>query len=147
MITTFPEFRIAIFGFLTAFVWEMWQLPLYETSGMAMFDMVKGCSLASLGDAGIMVFAYAVTSWFCGSRRWLISPTAKSISFYLAAGLAVTVIVEHIALRVPFGWQYDEAMPMVPILEIGLVPALMWIIVPLVTLGLAKMENIASPID
>ena len=65
-----PEIHIAVFGFLTAFVWEMWQMPFYDQSGLNFTDMVKGCSLGSFGDAGLMVFAYYTAGKLAGTRHW-----------------------------------------------------------------------------
>lgn len=133
-----PELRIAVFGFLAAFVWEMWQMPFYESEGLDYVRVVRGCTLASIGDAGIMVFAYWIASTFGKNRFWLHSPTVKSVAIYLAAGEVITIAVEHIALNVPFGWRYADTMPIVPVIGIGLLPFAMWIIVPCATLALAR---------
>lgn len=137
-IVSAPESRIALLGFLVSFVWEMWQLPYYQTHNMELSQMVGNCTLASVADAGIMVFAYLVAGWRSGQRHWLASPTVKHFAFYLATGLIVTIIIEHIATAVPFGWRYGENMAVIPGIETGLVPVLMWIVVPLVTFGIAR---------
>lgn len=134
-----PEFRIAIFGFLTAFVWEMWQMPFYDQSGLNFTDMVKGCSLGSFGDAGLMVFAYYTAGKLAGTRHWLIRPRKTAIAVYLAAGLLITFGVEQMAIRSEIGWEYDKLMPREPLFGTGLVPLVMWIFVPLVTLWLARL--------
>lgn len=136
-----PETRIAIFGFLAAFFWEMWQMPFYRTAGSTVADAVQGCTLASLGDAGIMVFAYLLTARAVGDRRWLVRRTGQRIAIFLVIGLVVTIGIEHVALRVPFGWRYAESMPVEPLFGTGLVPIIMWIVVPLVTLWLATLRE------
>ncbi|MEO1169961.1 MAG: hypothetical protein AAFW97_14750 [Pseudomonadota bacterium] len=133
-----PEVQIALFGFLAAFLWEMWQMPFYDQSGLAFMDMVKGCSLGSLGDAGIMVFAYKVAAGVVGSRDWIADLPRKAVLAYLATGLLITVAIEHIAINVGFGWRYGDLMPREPLLGTGLVPVVMWIVVPLVTLWLVR---------
>lgn len=133
-----PEMRIAVFGFLAAFVWEIWQMPFYESEGMTYIQVVRGCTLASIGDAGIMVLAYSAASTFSKNRFWLESPPITTAAIYLVAGGIVTVAVEHIALNLPFGWRYADTMPMVPVIGIGLLPFAMWIIVPSVALVLAR---------
>jgi uncharacterized membrane protein YeiB len=141
MITRTAEFRIALFGFLAAFVWEMWQMPFYDQSGLTFMNMVQGCSLGSLGDAGIMVCAYCIAAWTGRSRQWLASPTPRALAVYLATGLIITIAIEHIAINFQFGWRYGYMMPVEPIFGTGLVPIVMWIAVPLATLWLARLPG------
>lgn len=139
-----PELRIAIFGFLTAFVWEMWQMPFYAQSGREFLEIVKGCSLASLGDAGLMVLAYSVASRAANTRYWLLCITNTAVVVYLTTGLLITIGIEQFVIRTETGWQYGDLMPLEPIFGTGLVPLGMWIVVPLITLWLARLE-IAKP--
>lgn len=136
-----PEVRIAIFGFLTAFLWEMWQMPFYDRTGLSIADAVRGCSLGSFGDAGILVLAYFVAGKVAHDRYWLCNWSAAPLAAYLATGLAITIVVEHIALNSEWGWRYSDAMPRDPAFGTGLVPVLMWIIVPVVVLWLARNQN------
>lgn len=133
-----PEVQIALFGFLAAFLWEMWQMPFYDQNGLTFMDMVKGCSLGSLGDAGIMVFAYRLAARTVGSRDWIAGLPRKAVLAYLATGLLITVVIEHIAINVGFGWRYSALMPREPVFGTGLVPIVMWVVVPLVTLWLVR---------
>ncbi len=141
------EFRIALFGFLAAFVWEMWQMPFYDQSGLTFMDMVQGCSLGSLGDAGIMVLAYRIAAWACGSKQWLISPTRRALAAFLGTGLIITITIEHLAINLHFGWRYADLMPLDPVFGTGLVPIAMWIVIPLVTLWLARLPGPSETTD
>lgn len=73
-------------------------------------------------------------------------PTTGMIGAYLLCGLGITVIIEAIATSVPtrwgWGWRYSELMPLVPGTKIGLVPILMWIVIPLITLWFARRQPI-----
>ena len=113
-------------------------MPFYESSGMDYIQMERGCTLASIGDAGIRVLANSAASTVCKNRFWLHSPTITSVAIYLAAGEAITIAVEHSALNLSFGWRYADTMPIVPLIGIGLLPFAMWIIVPSATLGLSR---------
>lgn len=144
MITRIPEFRIALFGFLTAFIWEIWQMPFYDRSELTFNTMVQGCSLGSLGDAGIMVFAYHVAARIGSSPQWLVNPTRRALAIYLSTGLVITIVIEQLAINLRFGWRYGDMMPVEPIFGTGLVPIVMWIAVPLATLWLARLPG---PID
>lgn len=131
-----PESWIAVHGLLVAFAWEMLQMPYYAMDQLSVWEVTKSCGIASVGDAGIMVFAYLIASKITGDRLWLQNAPSLPLVVYLATGLSITVVVEHFALRSDWGWQYDDTMPTVA--GIGLVPLAMWIIVPLAALKLAQ---------
>lgn len=137
-----PETWIAINGFLLAFLWEMLQMPFYEMGGLSTWQVTKNCAFATLGDAGIMVFAYWVATRFAPNRLWLRQWRIRPLAIYLSVGMAITVVVEHFALRSDRGWTYSELMP--TIAAIGLVPIFMWLIVPALTLVLAKRSLFGS---
>lgn len=139
--TEAPEFRVALFGFFAAFVWEMWQMPFYRTADLAIMDAVQGCSLGSFGDAGIMVVAYSVAAWVTGSRYWVRELPRLPLLVYLGTGLIITIASEHLALNAEIGWRYSDLMPVGP-LGTGLVPVVMWIIVPLATLWLVRLPSL-----
>ncbi len=135
-----PEVRVAIFGFLTAFLWEMWQMPFYDRAGLSIADAVRGCSLGAFGDAGLMVLSYFVAARVVDDHEWVHRWTPQALAAYLATGLTVTVIVEHLAIKSPWGWRYSETMPREPLTGVGLVPIAMWVAVPLVVLVLARNQ-------
>ncbi|PIW54087.1 MAG: hypothetical protein COW16_12635 [Sphingomonadales bacterium CG12_big_fil_rev_8_21_14_0_65_65_10] len=133
-----PEVRIALFGFLAAFLWEMWQMPFYATAGLTVAEAVRGCSLGSLGDSGLMVLAYSVGSIATGNRHWVRQWTPTALAAYLGTGLLATIVVEMIVEGRAWGWHYAPLMPREPLTGVGLVPIAMWIAVPLFTLWLSR---------
>jgi hypothetical protein len=137
-----PETWIAIHGFLVSFAWEMFQMPFYAMDQLSVWQVTKSCDIASVGDAGIMVFAYWIAAIATGDRIWLRGARARALTAYLGTGLSITIVVEHLALRSDWGWQYDDTMPLIG--GVGLVPLVMWIIVPLVTMKLAERSVVHS---
>ena len=137
-----PEIWLAIHGYLIAFLWEMLQMPFYMMSGLTAWEVTVRCSLATFGDAGIMVLAYLIASLVAHDRNWLHKLGWRPVLAYVATGQIVTIAIELVAVRVPWGWSYSERMPLV--WEIGLVPVLMWIIVPLLALALAARSTRAA---
>ena len=139
-----PEFHIAIFGFFTSFIWEILQMPFFDVGSASYWERTLGCTRATFGDVGILVLAYTAVSIITRNRNWLHSPKHWMISIYLLTGLGITVIIEAMATSVPrewgWGWRYSELMPLVPGTNIGLVPVLMWIFIPLITLWFARRQ-------
>lgn len=66
----------------------------------------------------------------------------RPVAIYLGTGLAVTIAAEYFALTIDWGWNYSELMPTVE--SIGLVHIVMWIIVPILTLALARQSLFGS---
>jgi hypothetical protein len=137
-----PESWVAVHGLLVAFAWEMLQMPFYAMDQLSAWAVTKSCGIASVGDAGIMVLAYWTAAKASGDRLWLQNTRALPLTVYLVTGLSVTIVVEHLALRSDWGWQYSNIMP--SIIGIGLVPLAMWIVVPLVAMKLAKRSVAGS---
>jgi hypothetical protein len=137
-----PEFNVVIFGFLLSLPWEMLQVPFYAGMMTAPhWPAVEFCTLAAIVDAFIMLMAYWGVAFSAQSRRWMSAPTRSQVLVFLALGLAVTVLIEHIATHAPWGWRYSPLMPVEPLLGIALEPVLMWVIVPLLLLWFVKRQR------
>lgn len=135
-----PEIHLALFGFLFAFVWEMWQMLYYDTSDVSFQEVTGACTLATVGDTLLMVSAYSVVSLLARCRRWLLKPATWMIAVYLLTGLTVTVLFEELATGADWGWTYSDRMPFVPGTRIAIVPLLMWVLVPLPALAMARRQ-------
>jgi hypothetical protein len=119
------------------FAWEMLQAPLYE----GMVAMPRGratwlCARASAGDAVITLAAYGSVAAAAGSRAWVAHPRVARVAGYLAVGLAVTVALEYLNVYALGRWAYGPSMPRV--LGVGLAPLAQWLVVPLLSLWLAR---------
>ncbi|KAA0686145.1 MULTISPECIES: hypothetical protein [Azospirillum] len=126
-----PEVNVGVFAFLLNYPWEFWQVPLFV--GMASaphWEAVKFCTRATLGDAAIMLVAFWFVALLAGSRRWILSPSGRQILVFIAVGVAITVLFELLATHVLDRWQYAGAMPVTPVLGIGLSPLAQWIVLP-----------------
>ncbi|WP_205042134.1 hypothetical protein [Rhodoligotrophos defluvii] len=122
---------MAMFGFLLNYPWEFLQAPLYQ--GMAdapHWQAVKTCTRAALGDAVILVVAFWGIAATAGSRRWVLRPRLGQVTGFGGIGLAITMVVEHLATGPLDQWDYAEAMPMIPLLGIGVAPLLQWVLLP-----------------
>jgi hypothetical protein len=52
----------------------------------------------------------------------------------------MTLAFEHLATQVWSLWSYSEAMPVIPILDVGLVPLLMWSVLPPLVIWFAHRQ-------
>ena len=130
-----------VIAFAMNWVWEMLQMAAYaELSQQPWQRTVLRCTAASIGDGAITLLAFGVGA--------LVSPTlrarsARSTTYVLLAsiGAAFAIVIEHVALRAQ-EWSYNEQMPIVPLLGVGLYPLLqLTILVPIayaLALGLQR---------
>lgn len=143
-LTDQPEFNVFVFAFLLNYPWELLQVPLYQ--GMpeaAHWDAIKVCTRATLGDGIIILLAYWGSALLARDRWWIARPRLASLLAMVGLGVAITVLLERLAVisdNPNWGWRYAEAMPMVPILGIGLTPLLQWLILPPLVIWFVKRQ-------
>jgi len=138
-----PAFNIGIFALMLSLPWELGQMWLYTGSAqMSHLEGIRICMAATAGDAVIMLIAFGVVAHAARSPSWVRAPTMRQVSGFVAIGLMVTIAVEIVATRSngPFSWRYAPAMPVTPLFGIGLLPLLMWVVVPLLVLWFVRRQ-------
>lgn len=99
-----PEFNVVIFGFLLSLPWEMLQAPLYAGMTTAPhWPTVEFCTVATIGDATIMLMAFWGVAFGARSRNWVLAPTRPQVAAFLALGLIATLLIEYFATRATWG--------------------------------------------
>jgi len=132
-----PWAALALVAFVLHFVWENLQAPLYSgLAGAPHWNTVRHCARASVGDAGITLAAYASVAAWLRDRAWLTKPEPRSVGLYVAVGVAITIVIEALSVYEWRRWSYAPAMPLV--LGIGIAPLVQWLVLPLLTLWLAR---------
>ena len=127
-------------GFLLHLLWENLQAPLYE--GFTSFGQHFWiCFRATSGDLLSMLAIYAALTLVHRDPFWVADRTAYAhpatwIMTFLI-GILLAVNFELWAVHVDHRWQYASAMPLLPVLRIGVLPVLQMIVVPLLTLSLS----------
>lgn len=118
-------------------LWENLQAPFYE--GFISFQQHFWiCFKATGGDVLFMLILYATLAsvhrdpFWIAKRSAYAHPATWIITVLLGVLLAVSF--ELWAVYVAHRWQYAEAMPLLPILHIGLTPILQMMLIPLVSL-------------
>jgi hypothetical protein len=143
-----PEWNVSLFSFLLHFVWETWQMPLYE-GGLSMphWTGIGICTRATLGDVGIALCAFGVPAYVLAGRLWILSPERRQWVTYLGIGIVITIVFEYLAVEVLGRWSYAARMPRLPLLGTGLLPILQWIVVPSLVVPLAARQVRGARMD
>jgi hypothetical protein len=77
----------------------------------------------------------SLTSW---NRRWFLKLTRRNFIGFIIIGVVYTVFSERANVQVFKSWGYNELMPLIPFIRVGLTPILQWIVIPSVTISLLK---------
>ena len=122
-------FIMIVFAFLVNFAWELVQLPLYKNSSYNV-DHIAFCALASLADVLMVLILYFGFALIFKDIFWIQDLQLKRVLLLVISGGAGAVLFEirHLSLG---SWVYDNSMPLIPVVKVGLVPVLQFMILPL----------------
>ena len=114
---------------LTNYIWELLQSPFYF--GMQITAQMLGhCFLASLGDGVIVLVIYFI-DWLIFRRlEWLNAYLFRRLVITGVTGFIIGVTIEWIGVNSLHRWSYNNLMPVIPGLHLGLVPILQMMILP-----------------
>ena len=114
---------------LVNYPWERMQSQLYIDPGEARISWWL-CLAASLID-GLFLLLIFVVGWIAlGHRTWSEQPGIGGYLVMLASGLAIGVGGEWTTVHLLRWWTYGERMPLVPLVNIGLVPIAQMLVLP-----------------
>lgn len=134
-----PELPLAGLGFLTHFAWEMLQVPWFGGMVEASHGTVVWlCTRATGGDVVILLLGFWLGSLVAGHRHWIVPLHRKPAAVMVATGIAVTLVLEWLATGPLERWRYADAMPVIPLLGVGLAPLAQWVLLPPLILWLAR---------
>lgn len=116
-------------------------MPFFQLSSeFSCLDMVKNCTLATVGDVGISLIAFWVVAAVSKLRQWFRQPRWWQLSNFILVGVVITVIFEALATRVLDRWEYADIMPILPFFGTGLLPLLQWLLIPPIIVWFVKRQ-------
>jgi hypothetical protein len=129
---------IAIVGFTLSFIWENLHFPLYQSYADWMVQIVF--LFCALGDIILIFLVYFLAAALFNDLFWLTKLHFKKIVITLTISIIISLVAEKAALLLGW-WQYNDQMPIISILDIGLSPFLAIALLPLLTFILAEKIN------
>lgn len=122
-------FTIVILALFLNFAWELIQIPLYKN---AAYDTnhIAFCALASLADVLMILLLYFGLAVIFKNTFWIQHLKLLHITIVVFIGAAGAVLSEkrHLFLR---SWAYDNSMPLISFVNVGIAPVLQFMILPL----------------
>lgn len=115
---------LLIAAFTLNWIWEMGQMSAYARMvGRPWGETALVCTVATAGDVGMTFAIYAVGALSSASLRWGMSGKWNVYVVAAILGFCCAVAIEWRAL-VSGHWSYSNAMPIIPVLKVGLWPLL-----------------------
>lgn len=93
------------------------------------WEATAECLRAAGGDAVMVLIAFAAVSLAARETWWMGRPASGPLFAFLLFAAAQGMALEWISLR-GGRWSYLPAMPVEPMLGLGLAPILQWLILP-----------------
>ncbi len=122
------------------FVWEIVQLPFYMLWQTGTWREVAFAVLhCTAGDLMIAALALVTALVLVGTVDWPRNSVTRVCVVMVAIGIGYTIYSEWLNTVVRQSWAYAAAMPRLPLLGMGLLPLMQWVIVPMVALRLAGL--------
>jgi len=119
-------------------VWETAQLPFYGLWRDGSPDAIAFAILhCTAGDVLIAMTSELIALLVTGRSSWPAAGAARTGLVATAIGVIYTVFSEWLNVSVRGSWTYAPAMPVLPPLGTGLLPVLLWLVLPPLCLGLA----------
>lgn len=112
-------------------VWEFAHLPLYTLWNTASSEEIVFAAVhCTGGDILIGTSALLLALFVVGNDKWPIERSKRVFWLTLVLGFSYTVFSEWLNIEVRQAWAYNDAMPVIPVLNMGLSPALQWVLIP-----------------
>src|SRR3989344_1326574 len=119
-----------ILAFAFNFIWEISQSFLYMPHYVGIAELIKVHFIASLGDVVIIGIIFLLSYLIFGFNFLKDKYSVKNLFVVIIIGLTMAVLIEKYALLTS-RWEYNSAMPIIPLLKVGLTPILQMILIPL----------------
>lgn len=125
-----PELSIFFLSFFLNFFWEVVQTYFYTIRDSPFSAMLYGWIHCTLGDVIITIGSFWLVSILSRNRRWFLRLNRLSFIGFIIVGVVYTLFSEWLNVHIFRSWGYNESMPIIPYIKVGLTPFLQWIIVP-----------------
>lgn len=145
-----PEIQLLMLALPLELLWEVAQFPLYTVWHEGDWSYILyGLAHCTLGDLIILLIAYWIVALLKRDRYWYLNTVVPSGVLFTLMGTTYTVYSEIMNVRIKGTWGYTELMPLIPVVNIGAMPFLQWLLIPPILLWLMRLVTLSPvrPVD
>lgn len=135
-----PVLNLIFFSYLLNATWEWTQSPFFIDTTSSLNLVVWYRIHCSMGDTLILLLGYALISLYRKDLDWINNAKLNDYLVLVIIGVFYTLFSEYINVYVKHNWSYSRYMPLIPFLNVGVVPLLQWIILPPVILFITRRQ-------
>ncbi len=129
-LNSLPELNILFFSFLLNFAWEVLQTPFFLDISDKIKTIIWYRFHCTLGDVMISLGSFWLVAMISKTRTWFLNPTKVRLLLFVAFGVSYTIFSEIKNVSLNKLWAYSDIMPVIPYIDVGIVPLFQWIILP-----------------
>lgn len=135
-----PVLNFFFFSFVLNATWEWIQSPFYIDMTSDLNTIIWYRIHCALGDSIILMIGYILMSFYYRNFSWIHNSNVKHHAVFVVMGTIYTLFSEYLNVYVKNSWSYSDYMPLLPFVNIGLVPLFQWIILPPVVIFITKRQ-------
>lgn len=130
--------RMIFISFIVNLVWELLQGPLYKGFSFG-FHHIFICTLGSLADTIMVMLIYFVLAFVYKNNYWFLKASVSKIILLILIGTlgAIGGEIWHTASG---NWSYATNMPILPLVNVGLLPILQFMLLPTIIYFISYMN-------
>ena len=104
-------------------LYELWQTGTWSEIAFAVLHCTGGDVLIALSSILLALL-------LVGHSNWPTNSASRVLIVTILLGFSYTAFSEWLNIEIRQSWAYNDLMPVIPLLNMGLSPALQWIVVP-----------------
>jgi len=133
-----PEINLCFFSFFLNFFWEVVQTYFYTLKDSPFSKMLYGWFHCTLGDVILTIGSFWLVSAASRNRKWLLKLNRLNFIGFIMVGVVYAVLSEWANVHMFKSWGYNQSMPIIPWVQMGLTPFLQWIVIPPIVILLVR---------
>jgi len=133
-----PETGLLFLSFFLNFSWEVVHTYFYTLKDSDFNAMLYGWLHCTFGDVMITLASFWLVSLMARNRRWFLELNMRNFAGFVMIGVIYTLFSELTNVQIFRSWGYNESMPVIPLVRVGLTPVLQWLVIPSATIFLLR---------
>ncbi len=135
-----PVLNFVFFAYVLNATWEWSQSPFFIDTTSNLNTIIWYRIHCALGDVIILLIGLTLVSLYRKGIHWIYHPKAKDYVMLVSFGFFYTAFSEYINVHIRHTWSYSQYMPLIPFINVGIIPLVQWIILPPVIVFITRRQ-------